>query len=185
MMTKKTFFAGLTAIVLLPIFPILSAQANAPVLPLPLVVAESEVFEIVGRLEEKALVLHVDRAMDNAPVLAATLSVEAGGKEVEAQFRAESGDYRIDDATWLTPLRVAGEHPLSFTLIAGDDADLLAGNLVVQAASEVQGAPGWRITPLAGVVLLVGLGSLMAGWRWGKMKHRGKPDQAAQSGGAA
>lgn len=182
---KKVIFVGLTAIMQLLFFPIFSAQANESVLPLPLVVAESEMFEIVGRLEEKALVLHVDRAMDNAPVLAATLSVEAGGKEVEAQFRAESGDYRIDDATWLTPLRDAGEHPLSFTLIAGDDADLLAGNLVVQAASEVQGAPGWRITPLAGVVLLVGLGSLMAGWRWGKMKHRGKPDQAAQSGGAA
>ncbi len=182
---KKVIFVGLTAIMQLLFFPIFSAQANESVLPLPLVVAESEMFEIVGRLEEKALVLHVDRAMDNAPVLAATLSVEAGGKEIEAQFRAESGDYRIDDATWLTPLRDAGEHPLSFTLIAGDDADLLAGNLVVQAASEVQGAPGWCITPLAGVVLLVCLGSLMAGWRWARIKHRGKPDQAAQSGGAA
>lgn len=182
---KKVIFAGLTAIMQLLFFPILSAQANESVLPLPLVVAESEMFEIVGRLEEKALVLHVDRAMDNAPVLAATLSVEAGGKEIEAQFRAESGDYRIDDATWLMPLRAAGEHPLSFTLIAGDDADLLAGNLVVQAASEVQGAPGWHITPLTGAALLVGLGGLMAGWRWARIKRRGKPDQAAQSGGVA
>ena len=166
-MMKKMFLTGLTALMLLPVW------ASELPLPLPLLVAESEAFEIVGRLEENALILHVDRGPDNSPVLAATLSVEAGGKEVEAQFRAESGDYRIDDATWLMPLRAAGEHPLSFTLIAGDDADLLAGNLVVQAASEVQGAPGWRITPLTGAALLVGLGGLMAGWRWARIKRRG------------
>ena len=76
---KKHLLAGLTVSVLLP------AQAAGP---LPVVVAESEAFEIVGRLDENSLLLHVDRAPTNAPVLNATLAVEAGGKEVAAVFDA-------------------------------------------------------------------------------------------------
>jgi hypothetical protein len=178
-MMKKMFLTGLTALMLLPVW------ASELPLPLPLLVAESEAFEIVGRLEENALILHVDRGPDNSPVLAATLSVEAGGKEVEAQFRAESGDYRIDDALWLAPLRAAGEHALSFTLIAGEEADLLVGDLVVQAASEQQTGHGFRLTPLWGTVLLAGFGGLAAWWGWGRMKRRQLAVQAAQSGGAA
>lgn len=150
---------------LLLAFLLFSAPGRAAeaVLPLPLVVAESEAFEIVGRLDADGLALHVDRAPSNEPVLAATLTVEAGGREAPARFRAERGDYLIDDAGWLKPLRAAGEHVLSFTLLVGGESDLLSGELrVAEAAADVrkQGRLAWS---LAGLALLAGAGFLI--WR--------------------
>lgn len=150
---------------LLLAFLLLSVPGRAAeaILPLPLVVAESEAFEIVGRLDTDGLVLHVDRAPSNEPVLAATLTVEADGREVPARFRAEHGDYLIDDAGWLKPLRAAGEHVLSFTLLAGEESDLLSGELTVAeaaAGAQEQGRLAWW---LAGLALLAGAGFLI--WR--------------------
>lgn len=121
--------------------------AESPV-PIPVVVAESEAFEIVGRLEADGLVLHVDRAPSNEPVLAATLEVESGGRSATAAFRPASGDYLIADAGWLEPLRQAGEHVFVLTLIAGEDSDLLSGELLVAAAPAATVA-GDRRLPLA------------------------------------
>lgn len=160
---KKHLFAGLTVSVLLP------AQAAGP---LPVVVAESESFEIVGRLDENSLVLHVDRAPTNVPVLDATLVVEADGKEVPAAFDAASGAYRIADTAWLQPLRAAGAHGLSFTLLVGDEADLLAGDLIVEAVAQTDGQTPWQLSPLAGGALLGGLGLLAAGFGWRRLKQR-------------
>lgn len=105
----------------------------------PVVAAESEQFEIVGRWYAAGLQFHVDRAESNAPVENAQLAVEAAGKEITAVYDASTGVYHIDDAVWLAPLRAPGEHPLSFTLLAGEGADLLAGDLLVSA--EVDAGP--------------------------------------------
>jgi hypothetical protein len=163
MTMKKHLFAGLTAALLLP--------AHAAV-PLPVVVAESEAFEIVGRLDENSLVLHVDRAPTNAPVLGATLSVETGGKEIAAPFQAASGDYRIEDVAWLQPLRATGEHGLSFTLLVGDEADLLAGDLIVEAEASADTEAGWTLSPLLGGALLAGFGLAGAFWGWRRQQSR-------------
>jgi hypothetical protein len=120
----------------------LSAVAAEAMAPLPVVVAESEAFEVVGRLAGEGLVLHVDRAPDNEPVLAATLEIESGGRSVTAAFRPASGDYLVADAGWLQPLREPGEHPLALTLLAGDDSDLLSGELIVSAAPPAASAAG-------------------------------------------
>ena len=160
---KKHLLAGLTVSVLLP------AQAAGP---LPVVVAESEAFEIVGRLDENSLLLHVDRTPTNAPVLNATLAVEAGGKEVAAVFDAAAGAYRIADAAWLQPLRADGEHGLAFTLLVGDEADLLAGDLVVENHDHGAEPAPWRLSPLAGGALLGGLGLLAAGFGWRRLVQR-------------
>lgn len=113
-----------------------AVAASAAAARVPVVAAESEQFEIVGRWYAAGLQFHVDRAESNAPVENAQLAVEAAGKEITAAYDAAAGVYRIDDAAWLAPLRAPGEHPLSFTLLAGEDADLLAGDLLVSAEMD-------------------------------------------------
>lgn len=169
MKLKNLLIAGATVAVLLPAR---AAEPITPVVPLPVVVAESEAFEIVGRLDENSLLFHVDQAPTNAPVLGATLSVEAGGKEVAAPFDAASGAYRISDAAWLQPLRAVGEHALSFTLLAGDEADLLAASLSVAAEAPPAVAAGWRLSPVSGGLLLAGIGLVGAALVWRRVKQR-------------
>lgn len=166
---KKLSFGLLTAAL---IGPGLLPAAEMPT-PIPVVVAESEEFEIVGRLDEKGFVFHVDRSASNAPVLAAKLEIEADGRPAVARFRPESGDYLIDDTAWLTPLRTPGEHALSFTLLAGEESDLLSADFAVLAASTAgTGGVSGLAWPLAGVALLL---LAVLGWRL-RRTHQG--DQA-------
>lgn len=125
--------------------------------PQPVVVAESEAFEIVGRLAAEGLVLHVDRAPSNEPVLAASLEIETAGRTASAVFRPASGDYLVADAAWLAPLRQAGEHVLALTLIAGDDGDLLSGELLVAAEVPAAQTAASRAGLLLALSLLVGV----------------------------
>lgn len=152
MIQARKFISRLLLAIVLAL-PGLSALAAEMAVPLPVVAAESEGFEVVGRLHAEGLVLHVDRAPSNEPVLAATLEIEAGGRTATAAFRPASGDYLIADAAWLEPLRQAGEHVLALTLIAGEDGDLLSGELVVAEAAPATGASGGRL----GLVLLAAL----------------------------
>ena len=146
----------------------LAEASSEPAAPLPLVVAESEAFEIVGRIDDGQLVLYVDRTPSNEPVLAASLEVEAGGRSVAAVFDAASATYRISDAAWLQALAAPGHYPLAFTLIAGDDSDLLAGELAVEAAPTsalpVAGR-AWLLLPVLLTLLAAGLF-----WRRRQMK---------------
>lgn len=125
---------------------------------LPVVTADSESFELVGRLEAEGLVIFVDRAASNQPVLNASLEVEQAGQKTIASFRPAFGDYLIADANWLKTLRQPGEYALAFTLQASDEADLLAADLVVLGASAVPqekqswGAAGWLLLILGGMV---------------------------------
>lgn len=139
---------------------VVSAAADGAAAAIPAVVADSDAFEIVGRLYPEGLVLHVDRAPDNAPVLGATLQVETAGRNANAAFRSERGDYLVADADWLAPLRAAGEHPLAFTLVAGNDGDLLTGELIVDGeAAQAGDRAGRFVWPLAGGAALLGLGA--------------------------
>lgn len=163
---KIGHFSALTAAILL-VAPISGMALDAP--PAPVAVAESETFEVVGRLADEGFVFFIDRADSNAPVLGATLEVEAGGKTAKAAFRAEHGDYLIADAAWLKPLRQPGEYPLALTVIAGADSDLLTADFEVFAASTATGAGGgfgpaaWMLAGLAAL----GGGLLLRRWRKG------------------
>lgn len=157
-------FFGLTVALLLT--AAVQAETASPT-PIPVAVAESEAFEVVGRLEDEGFVFYVDRADSNAPVLGATLEVETGGKAAKAVFRAERGDYLIADADWLKPLRQPGEYPLAMTLVAGADSDLLTADFDVHAppaAAAGSAGGGWVL----GGLLLLGLlvGALL--WRRGR-----------------
>ena len=158
------------------LFLLLALIANplhaATPMPIPVVVAESDDFEIVGRLEEKSFIFFVDRNKTNAPVLAASLEVEQGGKTVLASFRPESGDYLIADAAFLAAYAKPGEYPLSFTLIAGEESDLLTAKFDVFSASTETDANqpqfgGWLVK-IALFVLLAG-----AGWHFLRRRKGG------------
>ncbi|MDD2742727.1 MAG: hypothetical protein PHV02_10655 [Rhodocyclaceae bacterium] len=138
-------------------------------MPIPVVVAESEDFEIVGRLEEKTFIFFVDRNKSNAPVLAASLEVEQGDKKAIARFRPETGDYLIDDAGFLARFAQPGVYPLSFTLIVGDESDLLSANFAVNSALTVTDA-GER--QLGGWLLPIALIALAGGAVWYFVKRR-------------
>jgi len=97
---------------------------------LPRVEAKSEAFELVAELRANELVVMIDRYESNEPVLGAALEVESGTLKAVAAFRAEQGDYVVTDAALLKTLAAAGEHGLVFTLLAGQDSDLLDGTLV-------------------------------------------------------
>lgn len=103
---------------------------------LPRVEAKSESFELVAELRPTALAIVVDRYETNEPVLGATLEVESGSLKAVAAFREEQGDYAVTDAAMLKALAAPGEHGLVFTLVAGNDSDLLDGTLVTSAAGS-------------------------------------------------
>lgn len=161
-------FFGLTVALLLT--AAVQAETASPT-PIPVAVAESEAFEVVGRLEDEGFVFYIDRADSNAPVLGAMLEVETGGKSAKAVFRAERGDYLIADAEWLKPLRQPGEYPLAMTLVVGADSDLLTADFDVYAppAAAAGSAGGGRV--LGGLALL---GVLVAALLWRRGRKGGQ-----------
>jgi hypothetical protein len=160
MKSKFIRFPASTAAVLLAT-RLFAAEAVLPAVPVA--VLESEAFEAVGRLQEEGLSWFVDRADSNAPVLGAAIEVEAGGRTAKAVFRAERGDYLIADADWLKPLRQPGEHALAMTVVADEESDLIAGELLVEGAAKAAGATAWPAAAWAAPLALVA--ALFAWWR--------------------
>lgn len=130
-------------------------ETNAAV---PTLTTQSETFELVARLYEGELGLYIDYWGSNAPVLNASVEVEFNGRKVPAQFHADHGDYAVDDPELLKALHAAGEHALIFSIVAGDDVDLLTGELHVHAESPVAAMVGgrslWLLAVVAAVLLL-------------------------------
>lgn len=120
----------------------------------PLVETFSEDFELVGQLSGGELSVMIDRYQTNEPVEKAQLEVQYKDIKAKATFHADMGDYAIDDARLLKALAVPGKHALLFTLVAGEESDLLEGTLVVPEAhhddAEHGGAWKWAL----GAVLL-------------------------------
>lgn len=109
---------------------------------LPRVAAHTDAFELVAELRKDELVILVDRYASNEPVLGATLEVESGAHKAVAAFRAEQGDYAVTDTRMIAALAAPGEHGLVFTLLAGQDSDLLDGTLVTARAAGAAAAAG-------------------------------------------
>jgi len=120
--------------------------------------ANSDVFELVGTLAGGELSIFIDRFVTNEPLLQAQVEVESGALKAQAKFRAEIGDYLIDDAALLQKLSTPGEHPLVITVIAGKDSDLLDAVLRVPASLAVDDHhfhwEGWALGALVSLVLL-------------------------------
>jgi hypothetical protein len=136
----------------------------------------TDAFELVATLQAGGLTILVDRYETNEPVLTANLEVESGGVKARAKFRAENGDYLVDDPKFLQQVAAAGEHAIVFTLLKGSESDLLDGTLRVTAtADHGHGHSHAAEYALASALALAVAAILLALWR----RRRGRASIAA------
>lgn len=131
--------------------------------------AATNLFEVVGRLEANSLTLWVNRFATGEPVDRAAVEVELDTLKATASYRADRGDYVVQDAAFIAALTKPGQHPLVLTVTAGEDADLLDATIASASAdtpAATGAAPKSRIG-LAGVALLAlaTLAGLCVFWR--------------------
>ena len=140
----------------------------------PRVSSSSDLFELVGVVERGEMVIYLDRFATNTPVTDAKIEVEIGTANSTAKGMAEAqpdGTYHFNNAA----LSQAGTVPISFTVTAGADTDLLAGDLAIgeaphDDATHSAARPGWQWAGLAVAAALV-LGALAA---WAKRRRSQK-----------
>jgi hypothetical protein len=143
---------------------------------LPRFTAVSDTFELVGVLDGKLLTLYLDRFADNAPVPKATLELDFGGTTVKAEPHGE-GQFEVQ----LADVPAPGVLPITATVIAGNETDLLAGELDIHAdAHEDAAAPrNWRRIVGFGMAGLAAVAVLIA------LARRARTSRTPQVGGAA
>lgn len=142
------------------------APASATGLARPRFTAISETFELVGVLNGKQLTLYLDRAADNSPVKDAKLELELGGVKVAVKPHGE-GEFEATLAQELQP----GEITVSAMVLAGQETDLLAGDLDIHEDSHAGAAAqsqGWKVYSVWAVGGLLGL-ALLA-WALGRIR---------------
>lgn len=100
-------------------------------LALPRFTATSELFELVGILDGKQLIVYLDHAATNAPVKEAKVELELGGKPVRLEPHGD-GEF----VATLSEVPNAGALAVTATVIAGNASDLLAGELDVHGAES-------------------------------------------------
>lgn len=124
--------------------------------------AATEMFEMVGRLENGALTLFVNKFETNEPVLQAEVELESGEHKAVATYQAQQGSYVVSEPKFVTALSKPGAHQVIVTLTAGNEADLIEATLNMSGApTEVaDGQSKATVVALAGTL---GLGVLGAG----------------------
>lgn len=122
-----------------------AAAATAPGSALPRFTAVSENFELVGVVNGRQISLYLDRAEDNSPVKAATLELEIGGLKVALKPRGEA-EFEATLAQALKP----GVISVTATVIAGQETDLLAGDLEIRENARGDAGAGSRAWTLYG-----------------------------------
>lgn len=90
----------------------------------PRVEAHSDLFELVGIVDKGQMTVYLDRFATNEPVIGAKLEFESGTTKGVATPQPD-GTYLVK----FDALSKPGQVPLSFTVTAGSDTDLLAGDL--------------------------------------------------------
>ncbi|MGF6274868.1 hypothetical protein ABIB38_003260 [Massilia sp. UYP11] len=133
------------------------ASAGGAASSAPSVETFTEAFELVGHLSGGELSIMIDRYETNEPVLGAVLEVQYRDLTAQATFHPDLGDYAIDDPKLVAAISAPGAHALLFTLVAGEESDLLEGTLTVTEALDDHGhGHGFeRRWLLAGTVALV------------------------------
>lgn len=155
-------------------------HGEAPAAPsgpaMPRFAATSDLFELVGVLDGAQLSLYLDHSADNRPVADAQLELDLGGKPL-ALTRVAEGEFR---ATLAAP-PPQGETPVTATVVAGDESDLLAATLDVHAtdAHTDPAAPPWRRAWAWGAGAAAAV--LALGWAL----RRARTATPAKAGGAA
>ena len=139
------------------------ATTDAAVSAQPRFTAVSETFELVGVLNGKRLALYLDRADDNSPVKDAKLELELAGAKVQVKPVGE-GEFEATLAQDLKP----GVTTVAATVVAGQETDLLAGELELAQAAQADASVGrlpWRKYALWGIAGLLTLALLIGAVR--------------------
>ena len=132
---------------------------------LPRFAAVSELFELVGVLNGKRITLWLDRADDNAPVTGARIELDIAGEKIQAEPHDDA--YELVLAAEPEP----GVLPITATVTAGSDVDLLAGELDLHEHAHADAtAPSrpwaryaaWAAGAAAALAVLVALGRTAA-----------------------
>ena len=140
------------------------AAASGAASTVPRIETFTEAFELLGHLSGGELSIMIDRYETNEPVLGGALEVQYKDLKAKAKFHADLGDYAVDDPAFLAAISRPGAHALLFTLVAGEDSDLLEGTLTVAAAPDEHGhghghgdehgfERGWLLAAAAALVL--------------------------------
>ena len=121
----------------------------------PRVSSHSDLFELVGVVDGSELKIYLDRYATNEPITNATIEVETGSIKGIAAAQSD-GSYSFKNDVFSKP----GELAVSFTVLAGKDTDLLAGELKIGKiedahAHDATGRPWMRWAAYAGGALLV------------------------------
>jgi hypothetical protein len=87
-------------------------------------VAVSETYQVVGIVEGEVLVIYLDRAADNEPVIGAALEVSLNGETFKAEA-VKNGTYEVTAPV----LKLPGEIEVLVTVGGSATPDLLAGGL--------------------------------------------------------
>lgn len=125
---------------------------------LPRFSAVSETFELVGVLSGKQITLYLDRFADNSPVRGAQIELEIGGAKFNA-VKLGDDEYEVV----LPEAPKPGVMPVTATVTAGNEADLLAGELDIHEAAHTDEAArahswteyaGWVVAGIAALALL-------------------------------
>ena len=106
---------------------------------------QSDLFDAVGILNKHELVVYVDRAGSNEPVLNASIELESTGVKAIGKFEAALGEYHFDGKSFAKD----GEYPVTLTIRAGQDSDLLTADLDVHrsgaaTATDTPHSAGWK-----------------------------------------
>ncbi len=148
---------------------------------LPRFLAESETFELVGVLSDRRLTLYLDRFADNSPVRGAQIELEIAGAKFQA--RAASGPQGDDVYEVELPAAPAeGVLPVTATVIAGNETDLLAAEFDIHHTTHADAAahtPGWTVLAVWSAGGLAALALLAWGGR------RVLAARSVRAGGAA
>ncbi|MBC8055206.1 MAG: hypothetical protein H7Y61_01355, partial [Rhizobiales bacterium] len=144
---------------------------------LPRFAAVSETFELVGVLNGTQLSLYLDRFADNSPVKGASIELEIGGAKVIAEPRAD-GEF----AAVLAETPRPGVLPVTATVVAGAETDLLAGEFDLHEAPHDDAAEnlgGWKEWATWAVGGLVALGVLLWAGRKAMARRPGRAGEFA------
>ena len=103
---------------------------------MPSAEAKSDDFELLAQMKGSTLQVYLDRYSDNAPIAGAKIEVESGA--FKAQLKANTaGEY----STEAPALTAVGDHALVFTVIAGEQSDLLETTLKVAQPATAEHSP--------------------------------------------
>ena len=125
----------------------------------PRFAAHSDLFEVVGVLTGDELSITLDRYTSNEPVLKAKIEVESGGYKAVAAFHTDHNDYSVPSTAFKKP----GTYAIVLTVTAGEQTDLLTGELMVPdpnaQAAHAEPAKPWLswAAYASGALLLVAI----------------------------